>query len=45
MTNMFKIMIKEDLEKKTKIKQCKQVANLETQNKLMKQQLAKIKLD
>ena len=45
MTNMFKTMIQEDLAKKTKLKQCKQVANLEAQNKLMKQQLAQMKIE
>ena len=45
MTNMFKTMIQEDLAKKSKIKKCKQVANLEAQNKLMKQQLAQMKIE
>lgn len=45
MTNMFKTMIQDELAKKTKLKQCKQVANLEAQNKLMKQQLAQMKIE
>ncbi len=45
MTNMFKTMIQKELVKKTKLKQCKQVANLEAQNKLMKQQLAQMKIE